>query len=391
LLSILAATILLWVNNEQSHSKRILVAILLILALLNFNGVFFHAGFYLLYPWFHKVLIPFSLLLAPATYIYIRAVLLVEYRFKKYDWLFALPSVFFAINLLPYYFMPAAEKHAYLIEYYQKSSLRASDGEGFLPAFVFSFLRVAWSFIFIVFNYQLIHGFKRRANKKILTDNGVLLNWLTILNIMLTCFITAALFAAIIAPFIKTTFTLLNISLGIFSIIICLTLFFQPKILYGVYQPLFTVTNDEPLVLIKAYEINESHLEENKFSVTRINQSDGLRYKRVLENHFIEKLPFLRTNYSLEDLVEEVKIPRYILSAFINKEYGMGFREFLNRYRVNYMIDNLNKKEWENFTLDAIATECGFKSRITFFKNFKQITGETPSQYIKTKSLTKNG
>ncbi len=388
LLSLLAAAILLWVNKDQSHSKRILIAVLVILSLLNFNGVFFHAGLFLKYPWFHKVLIPFSLLLFPATYLYIRSVLLLEFKFKKYDWLFVLPAILFAINHMPYYLMPNAEKSVYLVEYYKKSSLRSSDGEGYLPAFIFSFLRVAWSLLFAFLNYQLIRAFKLKADKKLLRDNEVVLNWLTILNLMLTCFLAAALFAAIIAPIIKTTYTILNISLGVFSIIICLTLFFRPKILYGVYQPL--VTNSDELVQEGFNEVKEPEMPviENLQSNNGITLTDGIRYKKLVETHFKEFKPFLNIEYSLEDLVGDVNIPRYILSAFINKEYGMGFREYLNRYRVQYMIENLQKPEWENFTLDAIASECGFKSRITFFKNFKLITGKTPSQYIKSKNLS---
>ena len=61
-----------------------------------------------------------------------------------------------------------------------------------------------------------------------------------------------------------------------------------------------------------------------------------------------------------------------------------GFREFLNRYRVDYFKENLEKPGWKNLTLEAIAAECGFNSRITFISNFKKITGTTPSEYIKT-------
>jgi AraC-like DNA-binding protein len=326
------------------------------------------------------------MLLVPAIYLYIRAVLLTEFRFKKYDWFFTIPAILFAINLLPYYVMPSNEKYVYLIEYYKKSSLRASDGEGFLPAFVFSFIRVAWSLIFIILNYKLIKGFKKSGDKKILQDNGFLLNWLSFLNIMLTCFLAAALFAAIIAPIIKTTFTILNVSLGVFSIIICLTLFFRPKILYGVFQPLPNNDNAEPQGILKQKVTSDVLEEEKSISDFRISQEDGFRYKKLIETHFNLHRPFLKIDYSLEDLVEDVHIPRYILSAFINKEYGMGFREFLNRYRIDYMVANLNRPEWENFTIDAIATECGFKSRITFFKNFKQITGQTPAQFIKLRN-----
>ena len=121
-----------------------------------------------------------------------------------------------------------------------------------------------------------------------------------------------------------------------------------------------------------------------------ISQSDALRYKTKLERFFMEYKPFLNTQYSLEQLVSDIHIPRYILSTFINREYGMGFREYINRYRVEYLLQNINKPEWKNLTLEAIGEECGFNSRITFIKNFKQITGSTPSDYFKENSRKVN-
>ncbi|MEY2902284.1 MAG: hypothetical protein RLY89_1390 [Bacteroidota bacterium] len=384
-MAILAAAILFWVNKEQSHSKRMLIVVLLVLALLNFNGVFFHAGLYLIYPWFHKIPIPFSLLVAPTAYLYVRSVLKGELKFKKYDWLLILPSILFAINLLPYYFLPNVEKKIYLLEYYKQSALRSSDGEGMLPAFVFPFLRVAWSLLFIVKIFKLINRFKEQANKKVLNDNAVLLKWLTLLNILLSGLVIAALFSAFIGPILKTTFNILNIALGISVFLICLALFFHPKILYGVFQPLITSPEEDIREIGKPIKVTQKIEEEDLSSELGISDSEGFRYKKAIEHYFKANQPFLQIDYTLEQLVLDVNIPRYILSAFINKEYGMGFREFLNRYRVQFMIENLDKPEWKSFTLDAIAAECGFKSRITFYKNFKQITGQTPSEFIKNR------
>ena len=84
-------------------------------------------------------------------------------------------------------------------------------------------------------------------------------------------------------------------------------------------------------------------------------------------------------------MAADVEIPRYLLSAFINREYGMGFREFLNRYRVQYFLDNLHTPSWSNLTLEAIAWQCGFNSRSTFINHSKKMTGKTPSEFMKVK------
>lgn len=83
LLALLAAVLLFWVNKEKNHSKHMLVLLLIVLSLLNLNGVLFHTGWYLDFPWFHKIALPFSLLPYPFAWLYIRSVLYVELKFKS--------------------------------------------------------------------------------------------------------------------------------------------------------------------------------------------------------------------------------------------------------------------------------------------------------------------
>ena len=391
LLALLAAGILVWVNKEKTHSKFLLVILLIILAILNANGVLFHLGWYLQLPWMHKMAIPFSLLIAPVAYLYMRSVLNGELTYRKYDWLLLLPAILFAMNLWPYYTMPIAEKRAYLEEFYKDSSLRSKESEGLLPAYFFYFIRAVWSIFFIFLNFRLLVRFKREASEKVLSDNQAVLTWLKQLNGLLTGLVMAALFVAIIAPIKKTGFNLLDLSLGLLVMIICLQLFFRPKLLYGIFLPspepadmvsLPGLSGKDSLSVLESPGVTEALLVKPapQFIIT---PEDAQRYKRVLEGFFAEQKPFLQVDYSLEQLVIDTNIPRYILSAFINREYGMGFREFLNRFRIEYLIQHKEKPEWKNFTLEAIAADCGFKSRITFINNFKQITGKSPSEYFK--------
>jgi AraC-like DNA-binding protein len=395
LLAILAVAILTWVNKDKSHSKKLLVILLLILAILNANGVVFHLGWYMKFPWMHKMAIPFSLLIAPFAFLYIRAILNGELTFRKHDWLLLLPAILFALNLWPYYTMPIADKKAYLVEYYQKSSLRSSDSEGFLPAYIFQFIRAGWSIYFIVINYRLISRFKKQAKVKVLSDNQGLIKWLQILNGLLTGLIFAALFVAVIAPIKKTAFNLLDLSLGTFVLSICVQLFIRPKFLYGIFKP----SPNQLIPVSASLQAKVSDLkgkedaDETEIELLKqgpqliITEEDAFRYKQLIEKFFIEHQPYLSLDYSLEQLVKDINVPRYILSAVINREYGMGFREFLNRYRVEYLIKNKDRPDWKNYTLEAIAAQCGFKSRVTFINNFKQITGKSPSEFFKNRSL----
>jgi AraC-like DNA-binding protein len=405
LLAFLAAAILLFVNKEQLHSNRLLAMVLLIFALINLNSVFIYKAWFLHFPYLHKFVLPITLLVIPASWLYVKSVLRGELKNSKTDWLIIIPSMLCLIDLLPYYTMPLAEKKAYLEEFFKQPYMQARFSEGILPPYVFSFIRVVWSAAFISLSFKMISQFKKAESKPVLLNNDALIKWLSLFNWLLAGVVTVALLNAIIAPVFKTNIVYLDLVAGISVLTICLRLFTQPRLLYGIFQPsqLNVIVNDLGQDATDSFDfaaieqpasqanniddVIQLQPNEKTLSELFISGADTIRYKKIVETLFQQQHSFLKTDYSLEQLVKETNIPRYILSAFINREYGMGFREYINRHRVDFFKENLSNPGWKNLTLEAIASDCGFSSRSTFINNFKQITGQTPSEFIKKNNL----
>jgi AraC-like DNA-binding protein len=102
-----------------------------------------------------------------------------------------------------------------------------------------------------------------------------------------------------------------------------------------------------------------------------------------LENHFKNNKPFIASGYKIKDLSSELDIPVYLISSFINQEYGKNFNELINDYRVDYIADVLKESpDSQNFTLEAIAKSAGFNSRNTFIGAVKKKYGKTPSAHF---------
>jgi hypothetical protein len=128
---LMAIFILGVVNKDISHSKKVLILMLIAVTATNLNGVAYDSGWYAMYPRFHKMLYPFSLLIAPFSYLYIRSVLLYEYKFRKSDALLLIPSLLYIVNMIPYYSMPLEEKKEVFLKYYQDDSIRSENTNGF--------------------------------------------------------------------------------------------------------------------------------------------------------------------------------------------------------------------------------------------------------------------
>jgi AraC-like DNA-binding protein len=395
LLAILAAALLLWVNQERKHSNRLLAFILILFAGQNIIYILLFSRLILNAPWLLRAFAPTTFLIGPAVYIYIRSILFDEIDFRKYDWLFLIPAILTIINFVPYYSLSETDKIYYLNEHFYAQNPSQDSGRGILPSTIYYTIRICWSAYFLFINFRMISLFREKNTSELLANNKKLLSWLFIFNCILAAVWVVSLFNIFIPILGNMQPGINNILFGATIFFICVQLFIRPQILYGIFNPLSNIDSGAKKILTQDTTANQafsSEMEEQKIFRNEVNEAtlhishaDQLKFKIHIEQYLIEKKPYLKTNYSLEQMVIDTQIPRYILSAFINREYGMGFREFLNRYRVDYFKSNLYKPSWNNLTLEAIAEECGFHSRSTFINNFKKITGQTPSDFLKTK------
>lgn len=95
--------------------------------------------------------------------------------------------------------------------------------------------------------------------------------------------------------------------------------------------------------------------------------------------------PFLNPDLNISLLAKMAITNRTHLSAAINRMTGSNFSTWLAEYRVNYVIYLMNDTGINN--MDALYAQAGFSSRTTFYRQFKQITGLTPKQFLKRKGI----
>lgn len=83
---------------------------------------------------------------------------------------------------------------------------------------------------------------------------------------------------------------------------------------------------------------------------------------------------------SLEALADRLAIPPSQLSKAINQGLGESFSGFVNRLRIAQVSEALRDETDKREILD-LAFEAGFNSKASFNRCFKQVTGESPSEY----------
>lgn len=126
-------------------------------------------------------------------------------------------------------------------------------------------------------------------------------------------------------------------------------------------------------------EIVEEKVELSRVALTNINSEKTEEGRKLEELMEVKKL-FLNQSLSLTDLTNEINIPPHQLSKVIHREFGVNFFEFVNRYRVDYFKQIANLPQYQHYTILAIAFECGFNSKASFNRIFKEYTGLTPGE-----------
>lgn len=98
-----------------------------------------------------------------------------------------------------------------------------------------------------------------------------------------------------------------------------------------------------------------------------------------------ESKAFLRPDISLALFAKEMNIPQRTLSRAINGCLGCNFFEFVNRMRIEEAKRLLCGLKATDFNIDSIYTDCGFRSRSTFYMVFKKMTGMTPAAWLESR------
>ncbi|WP_165586752.1 helix-turn-helix domain-containing protein [Neotamlana sedimentorum] len=92
---------------------------------------------------------------------------------------------------------------------------------------------------------------------------------------------------------------------------------------------------------------------------------------------------YLNKDMSLALLAGHFETNTKYLSEIINKHYNDNFNTFINKLRLNYIINKLkNDPNYINYKISFLAEESGYSSHSSFATVFKSIIGMSPATFI---------
>lgn len=133
--------------------------------------------------------------------------------------------------------------------------------------------------------------------------------------------------------------------------------------------------------------VDDTLVDENKttIAVPEISQEQMSDICEQAVKYLTDSKAYLDNNLTLAKLAQDIGVGQRLLSRSINTLRNQNFFEFINEMRVEEAKRLLLDTETSGYSIDSVYTECGFRSRSTFFLVFKKITNTTPSQWLKNK------
>lgn len=135
------------------------------------------------------------------------------------------------------------------------------------------------------------------------------------------------------------------------------------------------VTNN---LLVKSYTIDKK---EPSKKITISTETEQVILAKLRK--FEVSTKYTSKDMSLGTLSAQLDVNTKYLSEIINKHYNDNFNTYINRLRINYIIEKLkNEPEYLNYKISYLAEESGFSSHSSFATVFKSITGIAPTVFI---------
>lgn len=311
-------------------------------------------------PMLHLLDDAFFFLYGPVLYFYSRAVVYRDFTFKRRD----------LGHLIPYLIFTALVIFLILVvDTETKSEVAEKFNTAELPPWVYaiSLLTYLHAVCYLWLSWRTIKTYHKVIKDKFSSIEGINLNWL---SFMIRAFFGITLVAMIhnLTPIFG------NIYFVYASVLVLLVVSF-----YFINLVLVKALNQPAIFSGIARE------ETRKYAMSNLSQEEADHYKLQLTNIMQSKQFFLNPDLKSSDLAEEIGVSSKVLSQVINQGFNQNFFDFVNSYRceeVKRILQGPDKK----ITVIEAMYQAGFNSKSSFNKEFKKLTGQTPTEYKKSLS-----
>jgi AraC-like DNA-binding protein len=340
-------------NDHTAY--RILGVVLLLCGASFMSDVLWSNRFFDYYPHLFEYDTPLSLCIGPLVYLYIRYQINPKTRLQPSDLMHLLPVMLYVWFLRDFLFSSASTK----LEMINNRTI---------PNWLFvQYLKKAQLLLYGLACYRLLIHHRRITRELLSNLKSRQLQWMQ--HLLLGA---GVLFGAwVISNEVRWAEPALGVTLAAFSYWVAYQSVQQESSFAHVdTETILPIILEEPAVRYRHSTLTQEYL---------------LNIIKKIESHMAEHKPYLEGELTLTSLAGQLNIHPTQLSQILNEGLSENFYRFVNRYRVEESKRLLLDPAFAHYNILGIAFQAGFSTKSTFNKTFKELTGLSPSEFVKQK------
>ncbi len=331
-------------------------------------------GRILQYPHLFRVLSPFHFLFGPLSYLFLYYVLRPTKNFTRWQYLHFLPFIIHAVELAPFYFGPLELKIQEIQNVLDANSLvNYTSLAGVIPTHLVNKFKFISFGTYCILGVILLVKFVSQ-NTKAYRNNMLILNWLFADSVIR--FVSLGAIFAYGSGQIGSN----NLKFSYADLFMHLDASFNLVFVF-LYPYLFDGQRFRKLVMrLTEHESNP----ESGETIQNLQ-----KYQQIatdLERLFENECPFLNPELVQEIIAKRLQISVRELTSTINFMFGLSFPDFVNGWRIQYLVDKRNtNKSWRKYSLEELSELGGFGSRQSLNNAVNHLYHMSSAKYFQMK------
>jgi AraC-like DNA-binding protein len=391
---VLLAVILIvynWKLNNNAVFIGLFFSLIAIYGLTHYFAVYGKSAFWL--ALFYNHFSPFFLLAGPFLYFYVRGTLKDRQGLKRKDAIHFVPALIHLIGVIPYFLSSFEYKEsvAKMIVNNVDTVKKIRVNIFFDSEFNFT-IRLLFLTIYVIFSFILLRKFSKKKNKFQNTPRKqyiIITRWLNLLltlvslliiNFVILCYY----FLYFEESHLKDIVIIINSTTGISFVFLAFGVLLFPEILYGL--PNNNLIKSK--IATKKIKNNSSKSDITITPLSDFEEDPFLKLSDRIKEYFENEKPYLNPDFSIAQISLKLNVPQNHVLYCVNSIFKIKFSKLKTKLRVEQTKVFLQESVHSNITIDGISQLAGFSSRSSFYNAFKEETGITPSDYLK--SITSN-
>lgn len=312
---------------------------------------------YQIYSFQIKSVLPLSLIFVPLIYLYTKLNTKENKQISIYDLKYFLPFFVIFIYNIPFYFGSLEQKTEYFTqENFTNSMLLIDQLEIILVNLVI--------FAFSILIFALVRKMRKNFENEVSNYSEELIKLMFFLSITVFIFTSTGLVLSLLQLSDKNYPEILDFLTAIGSTVLIYFIGYYTLWHPQIFHPIKKETKTD---LPKPIQDNKEKMYDDYLA-------------KIIDRMEKDKL-YRDPELTLQSLSENLNVPSYLVSKIINTKTGLNFYNFVNKYRIEEVKEELKKSETTQIM--QIAFAAGFNTKSSFYNYFKKDTGLSPKEYMK--------